>query len=262
VLDEALWPVPAGAVGELYVAGGGLARGYLGRPDLTAERFVADPFTGTGQRMYRTGDLVRINPDGMLDFVERIDEQVKILGFRVELAEVEATLAEHPALADVAVAAHTLASGERRLVGYVVPAAGTVDVPAVLAHARASLPGYMMPAAVVVLDCLPLTPNGKLDRAALPVPDMSGGASYRAPRNATEAMLCAAFEEALDVTRVGIDDNFFDLGGQSLQAMRVTLRVEAEGGVQLSIAELFDAPTPAEYAVRVQRARTGDVIVT
>jgi amino acid adenylation domain-containing protein len=260
VLDPRLRPVATGEVGELYLAGPRLARGYHRRPDLTAERFVPDPFHGTGERMYRTGDLVRWLPDGRLDFVGRADDQVKIRGFRVELAEVAAVLAEHAGLADLAVVAREQAPGDRRLVAYLVPESRGVDVAALRAHAARRLPDYMVPAGFVVLDALPLTPNGKLDRAALPDPEPEPESAYRAPRDTTEEILCGVFAEVLGVPKVGLDDDFFALGGQSLLAMRLISRVRAALGVELPIATLFDAPTVAELVGQLAADRaTGPV---
>ncbi|MEY9211894.1 non-ribosomal peptide synthetase [Thermobifida halotolerans] len=252
ILDERLRPVPAGATGELYVAGTGVARGYLGRPDLTAERFVADPFTGAGERMYRTGDLARWTPDGQVDFVGRVDHQVKIRGFRVEPAEVEAVLAGHPAVSQVAVVAHESAPGEKRLAAYVV-ADGSVA--AVRAYASEALPDYMVPSAFVELDALPLTPNGKLDRRALPSPEPESTSTYQAPLTPVQETLCAVFADVLGVSRrVGIDDDFFELGGQSLLAMRILLRVELELGAKLPVEALFDSPTVALLSEKVEKA--------
>jgi amino acid adenylation domain-containing protein len=247
ILDERLDPVPAGAVGELYIAGRGLARGYYGRPDLTAERFVANPFGEPGERMYRTGDLMRRDQRDRLEFVGRANDQVKILGFRVELAEVEAVLAKQPGLAHVAVVAKEV-GGEKRLVAYVVPESGDVDTRALRAAAAETLPEYMVPAAVVAVAALPLTPNGKLDRRALPEPDFEAATGYRAPVDARQEVLCSVFAEVLGVSRVGIDDSFFDLGGQSLLAMRLISRIRTVLDVELSISVLFDAPTVASLA--------------
>jgi amino acid adenylation domain-containing protein len=258
VLDERLTPVPPGELGELYVAGPCLARGYFQRPDLTAEAFVADPFTADGQRMYRTGDLVRLTPDGLVDFVGRANDQVKIRGYRVELAELESVLAGHPGVVHVAVVAREAEPGDKRIVAYVVPAFADFTPAELRAHAARSLPEYMVPAAFVVLDALPLTPNGKVDRAALPVPDLAGTVAYRAPRTERQELLCGIFAEVLGVPQVGVDDSFFDLGGQSLQAMRLTSRIQAALGADVPIAALFDAPTVTDLDAYLDGDARGD----
>jgi len=251
ILDERLASVPTGVEGEIYISGRGVARGYLDSTELTAERFVADPFRGSGARMYRTGDLARRNYDGLIEFVGRANSQVKILGFRIELAEVEAALAGFPGIAHAVVVVRELELGEKRLVGYVVPEAGDVDLGALRAHARGTLPDYMVPAAVVQLDSLPLTANGKLDRRAMPEPDFDTVSSYRAPETPRQEALCAIFSSVLEVPKVGIDDSFFDLGGQSLQAMRLLGRIRAELGIDLLINVLFDVPTVAGLAMHI-----------
>jgi amino acid adenylation domain-containing protein len=254
ILDARLAPVADGTVGELYIAGRGLARGYYGRPDLTAERFVANPYGAPGERMYRTGDLVRRNADRLLEFVGRANDQVKIMGFRVELAEVESVLAKYPGLAHVAVVAKENSQGEKRLVAYVVADDDSLDTAALRVHAAGALPEYMVPAAYVRVDALPLTPNGKLDRRALPEPDFDSGTGYRAPQDARQEALCAVFGEVLEVPRVGIDDSFFDLGGQSLLAMRLVSRIQAVLEVDLSIGDLFNAPTVADLSRHLDNA--------
>ncbi len=220
LLDSALQPVPHGTAGELYLAGPHLARGYLGRPGATAERFVADPYGAPGDRMYRTGDLARWVPGRGLEYLGRGDGQVKIRGHRVETGEVEAALGAVPG---VTAAAATVRSS--RLVGYVVSASATPE--AVRAHLAERLPDHLVPAAVVVLDELPLTPNGKLDRAALPAPAVSGGG--REPRTERERVLCEVLADVLDVERVSVDDDYFALGGDSITAIAVSSRLRARG---------------------------------
>ncbi|MDH6124893.1 amino acid adenylation domain-containing protein [Kitasatospora sp. GP82] len=243
VLDADLRPVPAGAVGELHIAGRGLARGYFGRPDLTAERFVANPFGEPGERMYRTGDLVRMDQDGLLEYLGRANDQLKVMGFRVEPAEVEAVLAQCPGLAHVAVVARESDSGEKRLVAYYVPESGEIEAGALRAHAMELLPAYMVPTAFVAVPALPLTPNGKLDRRALPEPVTSS--TRRAPLTDRQQALCTLFAEVLEVPEIGIDDGFFELGGQSLAAMRLVSRIRSLLKVDLTITQFFDTPTVA-----------------
>ncbi|GAA3462098.1 non-ribosomal peptide synthetase [Saccharothrix longispora] len=255
VLDEGLAPAPVDAVGEIYLAGEGVARGYLGQAGLTAERFVADPFGLPGSRMYRTGDMARRTADGTIEFVGREDSQVKILGFLVDLAEVEAALADHPGLAQVVVLAREREDGNKQLVGYVVPESGDLDLAAVRAYAKTKLPGYMAPEVFVRLDSLPLTANGKLDRDAMPEPDFKQVLASRAPETPLQHELCAIFSSLLEVPEVGIDDSFFDLGGQSLQAMRLCSRIGAAVGVGVSVNTLFDTPTVAELATYIEAKR-------
>ncbi|MFJ2772020.1 amino acid adenylation domain-containing protein [Streptomyces sp. NPDC087300] len=248
VLDDRLQPVPPGVTGEMYVAGEGLADGYLGRPDLTATRFVADPYAAlfgqSGSRMYRSGDLARRRADGALEYFGRADHQVKIRGFRIELGEVEAALASHPAVADAAVVVREDVPGDKRLVGYAV--ADGAGPAALREHTAAGLPVHMVPSAVVLLDRLPLTSNGKLDRKALPAPERpASAAAGRAPRTPREEQLCAIFAEVLGADRIGVEDNFFDLGGHSLLAVRLAGRVKAAFGAEVSIGTVFQSPTPA-----------------
>ncbi|MEV0820677.1 amino acid adenylation domain-containing protein [Nonomuraea rubra] len=242
VLDARLRPLPAGVPGELYVGGAGVARGYLGRPGLTAERFVADPYGAPGERMYRTGDLVQRRPDGQIQFLGRTDDQVKVRGFRIEPAEIEAALATHGTVARAAVARH----GDR-LVAYLVPRPGAEpDAGGVLAHAVATLPVHLVPSEFVVVETLPLTPRGKLDRAALPAPGAPAVVS-RAPVTERESALCALFVELLGLPEVGAEDDFFRLGGDSVAAIRLVSRAR-QRGLGLTPREVFVARTPAALA--------------
>ncbi|MEU4626609.1 non-ribosomal peptide synthase/polyketide synthase [Actinoplanes sp. NPDC023801] len=251
VLDRFLNPVPPGVPGELYLAGVQLARGYLRRPGLTAERFPADPYGPAGTRMYRTGDVARWTADGLLEYLGRTDHQVKIRGLRVELGEIEAALATHPALRDAAVLARTDQPGSARLVGYVVAAGAVVPEDQELRdHLRRTLPEHMVPAVFVSLDRLPLTVSGKLDRRALPAPGtpVTRGTAFVAPRGEAECRVAAAFAEALGLSAVGADDDFFALGGDSILSIGVTSRLRSAFGVQLSPRVLFEHPTVARLA--------------
>ncbi|WP_285561394.1 amino acid adenylation domain-containing protein, partial [Actinoplanes regularis] len=250
VLDEFLQPVPVGVVGEVYIGGLGLAQGYVDRPDLTAHRFVADP-SGVGGRLYRSGDLARWDSEGLLHFGGRSDDQVKIRGFRIEPAEVRAVLEQHPQVAQAAVVAR-----DNQLIGYLVAAGDLIDLAAVRAFAAERLPDYMIPL-LVTLDRLPLTINGKLDRAALPVPDPASMVGDRGPETPLEEQLCRLFGEVLDLDRVGTEDSFLDLGGDSLLAMRLVARIRVVLGAGLTVREFFADPTVLGAAVQIMRGAGG-----
>ena len=249
VLDGFLRPVPAGVVGELYVAGRGVGCGYVRRAGLTASRFVACPFGGPGARMYRTGDLVCWGADGQLRYLGRADEQVKIRGYRIELGEARAALAGLDGVEQAAVIAREDRPGDQRLVGYITGAVDPAEARTALAE---RLPAYMIPAAVVVLEALPLTVNGKLDTRALPAPEYRGGDRYRAPASPTEEILAAIYAQVLGVERVGVDDSFFELGGDSLSAMRLIAAIKTSLGAEVSVPTLFEAPTVKSLSQRLQ----------
>jgi hypothetical protein len=257
VLDARGEPAPVGVAGELYVGGAGVARGYLDRAGLTAERFVADPFSPeSGARMYRTGDLGRWRADGTLEFLGRTDFQVKIRGFRIELGEIEARLAEHASVREAVVLAREDTPGDRRLVAYVV-GEETAGAEALRAHLGRTLPAYMVPAAYVRLDALPLTPNGKLDRRALPAPegDAHAARAYEAPVGKVEQALAGIWAELLGVERVGRGDDFFMLGGHSLLAVQMISRVRQGMEVELPLGAVFESPVLSALAERVLHLR-------
>jgi acyl carrier protein len=251
ILDRHQQPVPIGVIGEIYIGGAGVARGYLNRPELTAERFLSDPFSGNPQaRIFRTGDLGRWRADGMIEYLGRNDQQLKLRGFRIELGEIEAHLARHAQVKEAVVIVREDVAGEKRLVAYVVcrklgkgkkaPAAELLRT-----HLRASLPEYTLPQAIVILERMPLTSNGKLDRQALPVPDLEayGSQEFEAPKGEVEQLLAETWQALLRVERVGRRDNFFDLGGHSLLATRVISLIRERLQVELSVRAFFDAPT-------------------
>ncbi|HVG45648.1 MAG TPA: amino acid adenylation domain-containing protein, partial [Longimicrobium sp.] len=259
VLDAAMQPVPAGLPGELYIGGAGVARGYLGRPALSAEKFVPDPFAGAGARMYRTGDRARWLEGGNLTILGRTDNQVKVRGYRVELGEIEATLRLHPAVSGAIAVVREDVPGDRRLVAYVVSDADPAEL---REHLRRSLPEYMVPNAFVRLETLPRTATGKFDPRSLPAPEYAGAEErYVAPRNAVEEVLAGIWAEVLRLERVGVEESFFELGGHSLLAMRVISRIRELFGVELPLRALFERPTVAGLAGRVEEARRAELPV-
>jgi amino acid adenylation domain-containing protein len=260
ILDEEGEPVPVGVGGEIHIGGDGVGRGYLRRPELTAERFVADPFSGEeGARMYRTGDVGRWRGDGNIEFLGRNDEQVKIRGFRIELGEIEARLSEHEGVQEAVVLAREDMPGDKRLVAYYTssPAADTeqegVGAEQLRAHLAAKLPEYMVPAAYVRMERMPLTANGKLDRKSLPAPGVEayGMKGYEEPQGETERVLAAIWSELLKVERVGREDNFFELGGHSLLAVKLMQQIQTRLGVKISLLEVFTSPRLCLLAERI-----------
>jgi amino acid adenylation domain-containing protein len=256
-------PAPVGVPGELHIGGVGVARGYLNRPELTAERFIPDPFSGKpGARLYKTGDLARFLPDGNLEFLGRTDHQVKIRGFRIELAEIETMLGEHPLVREVAVIAREDAPGDKRIAAYIVPRSGhTPDASDLRNHLKRRLPDYMLPSVYVILESMPLSETGKIDRESLPVPEQSRPAleqSYAAPATALEKVLAGIFGEVLKIECVGVCDNFFELGGHSLLATRVVSKIRQIFVIELPVRQLFEEPTVqglASVILKNERAR-------
>jgi acyl carrier protein len=259
ILDSDLEPVPIGISGELYIGGDSLARGYLNRPELTAEKFIPNPFEkSTSARLYKTGDLSRYLPDGNIEFFGRIDHQVKIRGFRIELGEIESVLAQAPHVRETVVIAREDVPGDKRLVAYIIPHQQTPTTDELRRFLQDKLPEYMVPSAFVFLEALPLTPNGKVDRRSLPVPDQSRpsqSVKFVAPRTATEEILAEIWSQVLKLERVGIHDNFFELGGHSLLATQVISRLHKNLAVELPLRSLFEAPTVAELGDRIETIR-------
>ena len=265
VLDRRLRPVPIGVTGELHLGGQGLARGYLGRPDLTAEKFIPHPFAQlsgkAGERLYRTGDIVRLLPDGMLEFVGRVDDQVKIRGFRIELGEIETTLARHPQVGEAVVMTREDAPGEKHLVAYVSAKAEPGPAPEELtAFLAQELPAYMVPGAVLVLPSMPTNAHGKVDRRALagiaPGPPRSRQETYVAPGSGLEERIAAVWREIFGIEQVGVHDNFFDLGGNSLLIVKLHSRLQKALGRSFPLVDLFKHPTVAALAGSLGAAGT------
>ncbi len=259
LLDAETSLVPIGVPGELYIGGDGVARGYWQRPDLTAERFVPDPFgTTPGQRLYRTGDQARYRQDGTLEFLGRIDHQVKIRGHRIELGEIESRMRQHPAVRETVVLAREDRPGDKRLVAYVVSKCETREAAAIRSFVAEALPDYMVPTAVVFLDALPLTPNGKIDRKALPAPEVrEPSPRMEVARTAVEEIVAGIWGEILGLKQVGLLDNFFELGGHSLLATQVVSRIRSSFQIELQLRSLFEAPTVKALGVVIERGRTG-----
>jgi acyl carrier protein len=260
ILDSYRQLCPIGAMGELYIDGVGLARGYWNRPELTTERFVANPFSADPEsRLYRTGDLARYRADGNLEYLGRADDQVKIRGYRIELGEIEAALRQCDGVSEAVVVVHPDASGEARLLAYIADAQNDPDYArAVREQLKQRLPAYMVPAAIVSVRTIPLSPNGKVDRKALPLPDASSlepSAEYVAPRTELEQTLAGMWADLLRVDRVGIHDNFFDLGGHSLLATQVVSRVRNELDVEMQLKILFNARTVSQLAEQIETLR-------
>ena len=261
ILDALLQPVPIGVPGELHIGGVQVGRGYHNRPELTAEKFIADPFSSEpGARLYKTGDLCRYLPDGNIDYLGRMDHQVKVRGFRIELGEIEATLKQHPSIQDTVVVAREGAPGDKRLVAYVVSALTPCPVADLRNHLKTCLPDYMVPGVFVFLDSLPLSANGKVDRKALPIPELNRGVAdeaFAAPQTEIELKVSLAWKQILKVDRVGLHDNFFDLGGDSLAAMQVISRLRGPQFPDLNVFQIFERPTVADFA-RALPVTSGD----
>lgn len=259
VLDGALQEMRAGETGELYITGTGIGRGYLGKPGMTAERFVASPFGGYGERMYRTGDLARKCPDGNFEFMGRIDGQVKIRGFRIELGEIESVLSRHPSVSSTVAVVRADETGDKRLIAYMVPAPGqSPNDKDLRAYAETELPAYMIPSSYVIMDEFPLTSNGKVDRKGLPSPEAPSPQRGRLPSTHDEKVICGLFADVLGLPGVWADDDFFTLGGHSLLAVRLISRLRLELDAVISLRDLFEAPTAAGLAKRLSMSHTMD----
>jgi acyl-CoA synthetase (AMP-forming)/AMP-acid ligase II/acyl carrier protein len=257
IADETGRRVPEGAIGEIYIAGAGVARGYRNRPELTEERFLADPFSETGGKLYRTGDLGCRLHNGEITFHGRIDDQIKIRGHRIELGEINSVLSQHPAVRASFVHAREDVPGEKRIVAYVVPANGPQGGEEILREAiRKRLPDYMEPSAFVWMERLPLTPNGKVDRAGLPSPQTE---EFTAPRTVTEDRVAGIVTEFLKVPRLGVNDDFFRLGAHSLLGAQIVARVRNVFGAELKLLDVFDSPNVAKLSMKIEEALTSQL---
>jgi acyl-coenzyme A synthetase/AMP-(fatty) acid ligase/acyl carrier protein len=264
ILNNSLQPVPVGVPGEVYVGGAGLARGYLNRAEVTAERFLPHPYSREeGERLYKTGDLARYLPHGDIEYLGRRDQQVKLRGYRIELGEIEAVLAAHPLVQQAVVISSEDIAGAKRLAAYVVPQAGEAPSANQLRrHLREKLPEYMLPAVFVTLEALPLTVNGKLNRRALPAPEQAGFDSERifvAPRTTVEVMLAEVYAEVLGIDRIGANDNFFELGGHSLLATQLISHVRQAFDVHLPLVNVFDKPILSDLAALIERSLVSEI---
>jgi acyl carrier protein len=260
ILDAHRQPVPIGVTGELYISGEGLARGYLNQPELTAEKFITHSFAGEpARRLYKTGDLARYLPDGNIEFLGRVDHQVKLRGFRIELGEIEAVLRQHPGVRETVAVLREDTPGDKRLVAYLVPTQLQLPTMSELrSFMQSQLPDYMLPATFVFLDTFPLTPNGKVDRRALPPPESTRpelGQAFTAPRTSEEEVIAGSWAYVLGLERVGIHDNFFELGGHSLKATQVVARVRTALRIELPLRTLFEAPTVAGLATTITQSQ-------
>jgi aspartate racemase len=261
LLDQDLQPVPVGVIGELYTTGDGLARGYLRRPELTAEKFIPNPYGDSGTRLYRVGDLARYLPNGEIVFAGRTDQQIKLRGFRIELGEIETVIEQQPQILHAAVVVHEDETKDKRLVGYVVTQK-QITSDELREALKPRLPDYMIPSIFMMLESLPLTASGKIDRKALPAPALDGTArqqSYVAPRTETETRIAQIWSEVLGVVQVGVEEDFFSLGGHSLLATRVISRVNTAFGIDVSLRRVFEEPTIARLAAVVEQAKTSEI---
>jgi len=257
-------PVPIGVIGEIHISGIGVARGYLNQPAMTAENFIPNPFASqAGSRLYRTGDLARFSPDGSIEFLGRMDHQIKLRGYRIELGEIESIISKHEVVRDVAVMLREDEPSDKRIVAYlVVENNDERSIGEIRRYIKEKLPEYMVPTSFVVVEALPLTPNGKVDRKSLPRPDQTRGASgdeYVAPRSELEEGVARIWAAVLGVDKVGVNDNFFELGGHSLLATQVVSRIRDAYNIEVPLIQVFESPTVAQFAVRIDKEEAGQI---